>query len=97
MVNFAIVENGVVTNIAVADPEFAKEQGWIPARSAAIGDIYDGTAFHRPDPPVKEEKPVTASEILSQLTSKEAEKLVDVLVLREVLTPERAEKLKQGK
>jgi hypothetical protein len=43
------------------------------------------------------EKPVSASQILNQLSAEEAEKLVDVLVLREVLTPERAEKLKGKK
>lgn len=36
---YAIVENGVVTNVAVAyEPLF---QNWIESNTASIGDLYD--------------------------------------------------------
>jgi len=54
----AIIENGVVANIAVADPEFAQEQGWILSETAQIGDLWDGATFTSP--------PVTDAEIEAQ-------------------------------
>jgi hypothetical protein len=39
-------------------------------------------------------KPKAATEILQNLDAAETEKLLDLLLLREVITPERAEKLK---
>jgi len=47
----AIIDNGVVVNIAEADEVFAAEQGWIVSDAAAIGDLWDGQAFTRPEPP----------------------------------------------
>lgn len=41
----AIVENGVVVNIALAEPDFAAEQGWIVSDTAKIGDLWDGQTF----------------------------------------------------
>jgi len=44
----AMIENGVVTNIIVIDPDrytgSAVQTGELPV---AIGDIYDGTDFYR--------------------------------------------------
>jgi hypothetical protein len=46
---YAIITNGTVVNIAVADgPLF---DNWIPADGAAIGDTWDGETFTRPAPP----------------------------------------------
>jgi hypothetical protein len=42
--------NNVVTNIVVADPEFAQSQGWVVSDTAKIGRIYQGGEFV--DPPV---------------------------------------------
>jgi hypothetical protein len=43
---YAIIENGVVKNIAVANsPLF---ENWIPANGAQIGDSWDGENFSRP-------------------------------------------------
>ncbi len=42
---YAIIEDGVVINIAEADADFADAMGWIEAPDAAIGMTYDGTAF----------------------------------------------------
>jgi hypothetical protein len=56
---YAIIENGVVTNVVVAEADYAAEQGWIDAGIAGIGWKYDGTAFTAPDP-VPEPEPAPA-------------------------------------
>lgn len=46
----------VVKNVAVADPDFANTQGWIPWQSdAEIGWIYDGVDFTPPPAPTQAE------------------------------------------
>jgi hypothetical protein len=45
---YAIIENGVVVNIAIAEAEFAAEQGWVDATGADIGYSYDGSTFTAP-------------------------------------------------
>lgn len=47
MVKYAIIENGIVTNVAVSISALA--DNWIQSDTAAIGDTYDGTEFTRPD------------------------------------------------
>jgi hypothetical protein len=47
----AIIENGVVANIAEADEDFANAQGWIVSEVAAIGDLWDGVDFAKPPAP----------------------------------------------
>ena len=56
--NFAIIESGLVVNIAVADPSFAAAQGWIqlPA-NAGIGWQYENGTF-LPPPPAPDPAPV---------------------------------------
>ena len=51
--NFAIVQGGVVVNIAAADADFAASVGWIPTgeASVAIGWLWDGAQFFPPEPP----------------------------------------------
>ena len=46
---FAIIKEGVVVNIAVAQTALA--QDWIAAEEAAIGDIYENGAFIKPPAP----------------------------------------------
>lgn len=48
MMRAAIIENGTVINIVVAEPDFAAEQGWIVSETAQIGDLWDGEAFAPP-------------------------------------------------
>lgn len=43
---YAIIENGIVANIAVADAPLALN--WVPAGPSRIGDIWDGTSFSAP-------------------------------------------------
>lgn len=47
--NYAIVENGVVVNIAVADQALASN--WIQSDTAAIGDLYSNGVFTKPPAP----------------------------------------------
>ena len=46
---YAIVNDGVVTNIVESSAEFAAAQGWIDADGAAIGDIETVTGFVAPE------------------------------------------------
>lgn len=49
---YAIIENQVVANIALADSEYAKEQGWIEAPDyVSIGWGYVDGVFIAPPPP----------------------------------------------
>lgn len=50
MARFAIIDAGRVTNIVEAEDGFGASQGWIPAGSASIGDVWDGEVF-TPGPP----------------------------------------------
>ncbi len=47
---FAIIENGVVVNVAASETALA--DNWIESDAAQIGDVYDGEAFTpgQPDP-----------------------------------------------
>jgi hypothetical protein len=48
MNKFAIVKNGVVENLAVAD--VALENNWVAADdTVAIGDLWDGHEFSKPE------------------------------------------------
>ena len=45
---YAIIENNIVTNIAVADEPLA--DNWFEAHGCKIGDIWDGESFVTPGP-----------------------------------------------
>tara|TARA_R110000868_G_scaffold409020_1_gene693684 strand:+ start:70 stop:315 length:246 start_codon:yes stop_codon:yes gene_type:complete len=47
---YAVIENGLVANVVVADAEFAAQNGWIACPDAGPGWKYDGVAFTEPDP-----------------------------------------------
>ena len=51
--NYAVIEDGVVTNTAIAEVSFAIEQGWVLlTNGATIGWLYDPvTGFSLPPPP----------------------------------------------
>lgn len=50
---YAIIENEVVANIVLADPEYAQEQGWIAVpENVGIGWGYVNGKFIEPPPPV---------------------------------------------
>lgn len=48
MSNFAIIENGIVVNVAVAD--LPQSDSWIQSDTASIGDSYVNSEFIRPGP-----------------------------------------------
>jgi hypothetical protein len=46
---YAVIEDGVVVNIAVAEEDFAAEQGWVfLPLGVGIGWLYDGSTFSGP-------------------------------------------------
>ncbi|CAB5220443.1 hypothetical protein UFOVP233_77 [uncultured Caudovirales phage] len=50
---YAIIEGGIVINIAMAGLEVATEQGWVLIPDdAAIGWTYDGSSFFAPPSPL---------------------------------------------
>lgn len=49
--NYAIIENNLVINIALAEPDFAKQQGWIACpEDVSIGWSYIDGQFIEPPP-----------------------------------------------
>jgi hypothetical protein len=46
----AIIENGIVTNVVIADEVMGRANGWVPTEEAGPGWIYDGNIFN-PVPP----------------------------------------------
>ena len=60
---YAIIENGVVLNLAIADQPLA--ENWIEFDGAVnIGDLYDGEAFN-PPPPVQKSADEIKAEIMT--------------------------------
>ena len=51
MARYAIIEDGIVTNLVEATAKFAKSQGWIACPDADIGWSYDGEKFTPPPAP----------------------------------------------
>lgn len=55
---YAIVENGVVVNIAVADEPLG--ENWIANETAQIGFLYDGESLTRPQSPAPKQADIIA-------------------------------------
>jgi len=73
---YAIIENGVVVNVAVADAEFAAAQGWVSCPDTVqIRDTYDGQTFTPapPAPPPPELPKPTKEELLAKLQELQAQ------------------------
>lgn len=77
MARFAIIDAGRVTNIAEADEGFGTSQGWIPAGSASIGDVWDGEVF-TPGPPAPPVVPAAVTMRQARLALLGADLLDDV-------------------
>jgi hypothetical protein len=51
---YAVIQDGIVTNLAESEPEFAASQGWVSApdyvnnEAVNIGWAYDGVTFTPP-------------------------------------------------
>jgi len=65
---YAIVENGTVINIAVADAPLA--DNWIQSSTARIGDLWDGTDFTTPVPPEPPIEEVRANMAVPRLSAR---------------------------
>ena len=67
---YAIIKNGLVANVVVADAEFATQNGWIACPDAGPGWKYDGAAFTEPDPVVIEAPPTpTKEQLMAELAA----------------------------
>jgi len=70
MPNYAIIENGKVVNVVVAEASYAATQGWVASHDAVCIDWdYDGTNFidNRPVPEVVTPPTPTKEELLAEL------------------------------
>ena len=75
--NYAKIENGLITNIIVADADFASEHGliefpvYLGDKAVGIGWKYDGTNFTEPDP-IPEPTPApapTKEQLMAELSA----------------------------
>lgn len=67
---YAIIENGVVVNVVVADADYAAEQGWIECPDAGPGWTYADGVFTAPV--VVEPTPAptpTKEQLMAELTA----------------------------
>lgn len=65
---YAVIKDGKVINIVLADPEFALNQGWIECpEEVGIGWDYDDTSFIDNRPPFVAPTEPSKEELLSQL------------------------------
>jgi len=72
MANYAIIENGKVVNVVVAEADYAASQGWITlSEGAGIDWDFDGTNFidNRPVPEIVTLPAPTKEELLAQLNA----------------------------
>ena len=71
---YAIIENGLVTNVVLADAEFAAEQGWVECPYAGPGWTYADGVFTEPAVVEPTEPPApTKEQLLAQLQSIQAQ------------------------
>ena len=65
---YAIIENGVVVNVVIADAEYAGQQGWVECLTAGPNWTYADGVFTEPvaTEPVVQTSP-TKEELLVQL------------------------------
>ena len=62
MARYAIIEDGVDTNLVEASAKFAKSQDWIACPEAGIGWWWDGEQFVPPAP-----EPIRPDQLLAQI------------------------------
>jgi hypothetical protein len=66
--NFAIIENGVVVNVVVAEAEYAQQQGWVLCESNGIGDQYvNGQYIRRENPTTPQSQEPTKEQLMQEL------------------------------
>ena len=66
---YAIIEDGVVKNVVLADADFAAQQGWVECPEAGPGWKYENGVFVAAPPPESPAPPPapTKEELLAQL------------------------------
>lgn len=72
MSNYAIIQNGKVVNVVVAEADYAAEQGWVASPDAVCidWDYIDGQFVdNRPAPEVATPPAPTKEELLAQLNA----------------------------
>jgi hypothetical protein len=72
MPNFAIIENGKVVNVVVAEPDFAAQRGWVslPVDAGIDWDYVDGQFVdNRPVPERVAPPTLTREELLAQISA----------------------------
>jgi len=71
MPNYAVIENGKVINIVVAEADYASTQGWVELISGGIDWDYVNGQFvdNRPVPEVVTPPAPTKEELLAQLNA----------------------------
>lgn len=71
---YAIIENGVVVNVAIADAEYAAQQGWVECPTAGPRWTYADGVFTAPVvvEPIAPVAP-TKEELLAQLNALSAQ------------------------
>lgn len=76
MVNrYAILEDGIVKDVAISEPDFAAEQGWVLApEEVGPGWTYIGIGFS-PLPPPKPPTPEQLSDLRAQAYRAESDPL----------------------
>lgn len=74
MSNYAIIENGKVVNLVVAEADYAATQGWVACPDGGVGWDYINGQFvdNRPAPAVVAPAP-TKEELLAQLQALQAQ------------------------
>jgi hypothetical protein len=71
---YAIIENGLVTNVVVADAQIAAENGWIDCPNAGPGWTYANNVFTAPVVVAPTPTPTpTKEELLAQLNTLSAQ------------------------
>jgi hypothetical protein len=77
MAKYAVIENGNIVNIVLAEPEYASEQNWVESpEEVSIGWSYVDGKFvdFRPAPePAPAPLPPTKEELLAQLQALQAQ------------------------
>lgn len=76
MSNFAIIENGKVTNSVVADADYAATQGWVELTGLAgvDWDYVDGQFIdNRPQPEIITPPAPTKEQLMAQLNALSAQ------------------------
>lgn len=67
---YAIIEDGVVVNVVVAEAEYAQSQGWVECQAAGPGWTYADGVFTKPVVVAPEPAPApTKEQLMAELAA----------------------------